>query len=76
MYQVRDVICMLCGRTVGQLYRGHLYSGVGEPAIGRDGHQLRCGHCRGNVYLEAPAALGEPTWVRPERQVDLRSRSA
>ena len=76
MYQVRDAVCMLCARTVGQVYRGRLYSGAAEPAVRRDGRQLRCGHCGGNVYLEVASAPGEPTWMRPERRVALRSRIA
>jgi hypothetical protein len=55
------VVCLMCGRTVGRLDRGRLYSDSSRPTLRRDGGRLRCGHCRGNLYLDV-----DPT-VRPER---------
>ena len=45
------VVCMMCGRTVGRFHQGRVYVGSPGQTIG-EGRKLRCGHCRGNVYLD------------------------
>ena len=45
------VVCMMCGRTVGRFHQGRVYAASPGQTIG-EGRKLRCGHCRGNVYLD------------------------
>jgi hypothetical protein len=71
------VLCMMCGRTVGRFDRGRLYADSSARTILREGRQLRCGYCRGNIYLDVdptarPRRVDESDW-----EVGLRrSRSA
>jgi hypothetical protein len=78
MSQGGAVVCMMCARTVGQVRRGRLYTGQPGQAIRRVGRQLRCGYCRGNVYLEAEATAGPAgSDVGSAREAGLgRSRTA
>lgn len=52
MYQVGALVCMLCGRTVGRVCRGRVSTDAPKQTLHRDGRRLRCGHCRGSLYLE------------------------
>ena len=46
------LVCMMCGRTVARVHHGRAQASTTGHAIRREGRQLRCGHCRGNVYLD------------------------
>jgi hypothetical protein len=57
------VICLLCGREVGQVLGGRLRPGPRRPRLLREGRRLRCGHCRGSVFLQPDAEADPPDWV-------------
>ena len=52
MDQVGALVCMLCGRTVAQVHRGRVSTDGPGQTLHRDGRRLRCGHCRGGLYLD------------------------
>jgi DNA-directed RNA polymerase subunit RPC12/RpoP len=61
-------VCMLCGRTVGYVLRGTLVSAPGPRKLEREGRRVRCGYCRGSVFLEPEPAVEQPDWVAVMRQ--------
>ena len=50
--QAVAVVCMMCGRTVGRFHQGRIYAECPGQTIRQEGRKVRCGHCRGNVYLD------------------------
>ena len=71
------VVCMMCGRTVGQFQHGRVYVEPTRQTIRREGRQLRCGYCHGNVYLDVdPGVLPERVDEAVEEPGNRRSRSA
>jgi hypothetical protein len=57
------VVCLLCGREVGQIVGERLRPGPRRPRLVREGRRLRCGHCHGSVYLQPDAEADPPDWV-------------
>ncbi len=52
MSSVYNVLCMMCGRSSGQLRGGRFYQAPGVPMPIREHGRNRCGFCSGNLYLE------------------------
>jgi DNA-directed RNA polymerase subunit RPC12/RpoP len=57
------VVCLLCGREVGRVVGGRLLRGPRRPRLVREGRRLRCGHCRGSVFLQPDTEADLPDWV-------------
>jgi len=74
MYRVDALVCMLCGRSVGQVHRGRVSADGPGQTLHRDGRRLRCGHCRGSLYLEEDAA--PDTWSAWAVQLARETESA
>jgi hypothetical protein len=51
------VVCLMCGRTFGHILGGRFFAQPGSGGLERDGHRLRCGHCRGSVLFEPDPAF-------------------
>jgi hypothetical protein len=52
MVAVYNVMCMLCGRSSGQVRAGRFFQATDAPLPVRDQGNNRCGFCNGNLYLE------------------------
>ena len=52
MTPIYDILCMLCGRAVGQLHGRRLYRDNGPPSIRKDGKRTVCGYCGGSLYIQ------------------------
>ncbi len=56
-------VCLLCGRNLGRVVSGRFFVRPGSTLPERDGHRLRCGHCRGSIMFEPDASPNQPDWV-------------
>jgi hypothetical protein len=52
MDQIYDIVCMLCGRAVGQLHHHKLYRDRSEHSMRRDGKRAICGFCGGSLFVQ------------------------
>lgn len=52
MDQIYDVICMLCGRAVGQVHRRKLYRDPAARSMRREGKRAICGFCGGSLFIQ------------------------
>jgi len=52
MVSVYNVLCMLCGRSSGQLRNGTFYQASDAARPVREQGRNMCGFCSGNLFLE------------------------
>ena len=52
MTNVYNILCMLCGRSSGQVRAGEFYRASEAPLPVWDQGRNRCGFCSGNLFLE------------------------
>ena len=52
MTTVYNILCMLCGRSSGQVRGGQFYRAAEAPLPVWDQGRNHCGFCSGNLFLE------------------------
>ena len=52
MDQIYDIICMRCGRAVGQLHQHKLYRDRSAQSMRKEGKRAICGFCGGSLFVQ------------------------
>jgi hypothetical protein len=52
MDQIYDIVCMLCGRAVGQLHRHKQYRYPSTHSMRKEGKRAICGFCGGSLFIQ------------------------